>query len=96
MLRLLEIATSSIESLDTSLKAELWGWEILLGMFSQKEKRPSHLFLSIEILKKKKTCVNPLNPWLLQCGILSVAFPPGGNGKARFNENDHVTDSLCS
>lgn len=35
---------SAIESLDTGLKAELWGWEMLFAMFSQEEKRPSHLF----------------------------------------------------
>lgn len=85
------MATPSIESLDTSVKAELWGWEILLGMFSQEEKRPNHLFLNMEILKKKerkKNLLKPLNPlnlWLLQCGILSVAFPPGVNSKARSN-----------
>lgn len=48
MLKLLEIATSSIEILVTSLKAELWGWESLLGVFSQKEKRPSHLFMNVD------------------------------------------------
>lgn len=66
-------------------------WYVL----TEREKAKSS-FSEHRNIKKKKTCVNPLNPWLLQCGILSVAFPPGGNGKARFNENDHVTDSLCS
>lgn len=72
MLKLLEIATSSIESLDASLSTSL-SWYVLTG----REKARSSF-------SEQSNIKTPANPWLPQYGILSVA---GVSSETRSNSN---------
>lgn len=60
-------------------------WYVLTGREKAKSSFSEHGNIKKERKKNLLKPLNPLNLWLLQCGILSVAFPPGVNGKARSN-----------